>query len=57
MRWLFDNPRGAFLLLVVLAAMGLAGCASTESDNVSVRPWNSPRGWESGLPSTMTEGR
>ncbi len=57
MRWLFNNPRGAFLLLVVLAAMGLSGCASTESDNVSVRPWNSPRGWETGLPSTMTEGR
>jgi hypothetical protein len=57
MRGFLANPRGAFLLLLVLATLGLAGCASTESDNVSVRPWNTPKTWENGLPSTMTEGR
>lgn len=51
------NLSAAFLLLLVLAALGLSGCASEESENTSARPWNSPRGWENGLPSTMTEGR
>lgn len=41
----------AFLLLV-------AGCATTEEVNTSdSRPWNSPKGWESGLPVSLTEGR
>jgi len=53
----FRNPRGLFLLLLSVASLALAGCASTESDNMSSRPWNSPRGWEHGLPSSMTEGR
>jgi hypothetical protein len=43
-----------FLLVVVL---GLVGCASTDSENMSARPWNSPKSWENGLPSAMTEGR
>ena len=33
------------LALVSLAAF-VSGCASTESDNASVRPWNTPQGWE-----------
>ncbi|HEU5070667.1 MAG TPA: hypothetical protein VFV96_09690 [Verrucomicrobiae bacterium] len=45
-------------LLLLLASLALlAGCASTESDNVSTRPWNSPMGWENGLPSGINEGR
>jgi hypothetical protein len=46
-------------LLVSAVLLGLAGsgCKSTESDNVSARPWNSPRGWEHGLPSVLNEGR
>jgi hypothetical protein len=45
-------------LLLALIALGMSGCASTQdSDNASVRPWNTPKGWENGLPSTMTEGR
>jgi hypothetical protein len=51
------SPRPLFLLLVVLAALVVSGCATTESDNVSVRPWNAPKSWETGLPSGMTEGR
>jgi hypothetical protein len=54
MRGCISNSRCAFLLLLVLAAVALgAGCASTESDNLSERPWNSPQGWENGLPSSM----
>jgi hypothetical protein len=36
-----------FLALTALALV-ISGCASTESDNASVRPWNAPQGWESG---------
>jgi hypothetical protein len=46
------NPRWFFLLLVTLAALAAAGCA-TPSENVSERPWNTPQGWETGLPSGM----
>src|SRR5579862_2498260 len=53
------NSRGVLLLLLLLAALGLTACATTgdDSENASVRPWNSPKGWENGLPSNMTEGR
>jgi hypothetical protein len=57
MRRLFFNPRWVFALLLASALLGVCGCASTESENTSARPWNSPRGWENGLPSGMTEGR
>ncbi len=38
------------LFLLVLAAMAavLSGCASAEPENASVRPWNSPSGWQGG---------
>lgn len=46
------------LLVLLLATIGLTSCATTEEDeNASVRPWNAPKGWETGLPSSMTEGR
>jgi len=48
------------ILLLLLAAFAwmLSGCATTdEGDNASERPWNSPKGWENGLPSNMMEGR
>ena len=44
-------------LTAVVAAIGLSGCATPESENVSERPWNTPKSWENGLPSSMTEGR
>ena len=57
MKLTLSNLRWVFLLLLTLGGLGLSGCASTEPDNLSERPWNSPRGWENGLPSSMTEGR
>jgi hypothetical protein len=45
-----------FLLALAGLAAGLAGCSSTDED-MSQRPWNSPKTWESGLPSSMIEGR
>jgi len=46
------------LLLVSLGTLIFAGCATDEtSENASVRPWNQPRGWENGLPSSINEGR
>lgn len=49
---------GVWLVLLGLLALGVCGCASTQdSDNASVRPWNAPKGWENGLPSSLQEGR
>jgi hypothetical protein len=46
----------AFWAAVVI--LGFSGCASTaDNENASVRPWNAPKTWETGIPSSMTEGR
>ena len=46
------------LLLFALGSLLLTGCATDQaSENASVRPWNQPRGWEHGLPSSINEGR
>lgn len=46
------------LSLLVVGLMLLAsGCATTESDQLSERPWNAPRGWEHGIPGAILEGR
>lgn len=43
---------------VVLGLMALSvGCSTPDADNMSARPWNAPRSWESGLPSSVYEGR
>ena len=57
MNLVLRNARAALFLLIVLAAVALVGCASTESENLSERPWNSPKSWETGLPSGLMEGR
>jgi hypothetical protein len=53
----FSNLRWVFLLLLVLAGFTLGGCASTESENLSERPWSAPQSWETGLPSGMFDQR
>ena len=47
------------LVAVCLAtiAVSLAGCASPDPENESVRPWNTPKQWETGLPAGMMQGR
>jgi hypothetical protein len=41
-----------FVWLLLLAALvfGAVGCASDDPENESVRPWNSPQGWEGTMP-------
>lgn len=45
-----------FLLGAVLTLFA-AGCQTTNVENASERPWNTQKGWEHGLPSTINEGR
>ena len=51
------NKTACYCLLLLLAGLAFSGCATTEPENESVRPWNAPIGWENGLPAGMTEGR
>jgi hypothetical protein len=34
-------------------ALWLAGCASAEKENRAEIPWNSPKGWEGGIPPSL----
>jgi hypothetical protein len=52
-----NTIRWLLLCLAAVSIAGLSGCATTDSDNMSARPWNAPKTWETGLPSSMTEGR
>lgn len=46
------------LALFAVAALCTTGCQTDDGiENASSRPWNSPKGWEGGFPSGMTEGR
>jgi hypothetical protein len=36
------------LIFMTLIAVAASGCKTTEPENESARPWNSPRGWEAG---------
>jgi len=56
MKKLLAHPRAVLLLLLAWTMLALGGCATTDSENLSERPWNSPKSWENGLPSSMTEG-
>jgi hypothetical protein len=47
--------RALATLLTVSAAYLLGGCRT--EDELIGRPWNTPKSWETGLPSAMTEGR
>ena len=46
-----------FSLLLLLGLLGLAAGCKTEAENTSARPWNSPKGWEHGMPTRLNEGR
>lgn len=47
-KWLWVIALGAVLA-------GICGCQSNEPENASVRPWNSPQGWENGLGAMDTQ--
>jgi hypothetical protein len=48
--------RSWLVLLLAVVGLEVAGCSSTESDNMSSRPWNTPEGWQNGgLPANMTQ--
>ena len=44
------------LLALALFFVALTGCASGE-ENLSERPWNAPKTWETGIPQSMQQGR
>jgi hypothetical protein len=45
------------LLLLLVVAAGCVACASTDPDNQSEKPWNSPEGWQGGsmMPLQMNQ--
>ncbi len=47
------------VLLLLFATIGLtlSGCSTPDTENEAYRPWAAPKGWEGGLPSSLTEGR
>lgn len=52
----------AFSCLLLVLSLGLlsgltSGCSTTEPENQSSIPWNSPRGWEHGLPAGINPER
>ncbi len=49
--------RGLLLLVTLLGLVGGAAGCRTGGDDLSERPWNTPKSWENGLPSALTEGR
>ena len=53
MNFLLSQARWILCLLLASAALALTGCASPEGENMSERPWNTPQGWENGLPAGM----
>jgi hypothetical protein len=48
-----------FFLFVILGAilLGINGCATEDPENSSPRPWNSPQGWENGMPMMNQQHR
>jgi hypothetical protein len=49
--------RRIILFLSLAGVSLLIGCATVDDENASERPWNTPKSWENGLPSSMTQGR
>ena len=45
------------ILLCSVLALVCVGCATTESENASERPWNGQSGWQHGLPTGINQGR
>jgi hypothetical protein len=48
----------SWILALASAAvlLGTIGCAHTD-ETLNERPWNSPKNWETGMPTGMMQGR
>ncbi len=53
-KFAFQNLR---LLLALAAVLLAAGCATTEPENASSRPWGYRSGYDVGMPAMINEGR
>ena len=50
--------RTVFLaLLLAASALVVAGCETSDPDNLSSMPWNQPKDWEGAMPSSINNGR
>jgi len=47
--------RWLLLLASVASLAGVSGCATSDPDNASVRPWNTPQNWENGMGGMMNQ--
>ena len=56
-RWTTLSLRLFFSLVLLVLVFEAVGCATNDPENLSSRPWNSPKTWENGLPSGLYEGR
>ncbi len=53
----FRAANWLLLLLLATVALMVSSCATEDPDNASVRPWNTPAGWENGLGGMDTQHR
>jgi len=56
MKNLFTRHTLLFALTAFFVLLSSA-CKTTEDDNLTERPWNTPKSWESGIPTGMMQGR
>jgi len=53
----FRVANSLLFLLLAFVVLVISGCSTDEPDNASVRPWNTPQGWENGLGGMDTQHR
>jgi hypothetical protein len=49
--------RRAILFAALSLLLSFGNACATVKDDADTRPWNAPKGWESGLPGGMMQGR
>jgi ABC-type glycerol-3-phosphate transport system substrate-binding protein len=56
-RRFIQRTRFPLFLLILAVGLGCAACSTTEADNdnESVKPWNSPEGWQNGNLQNMQQ--
>jgi hypothetical protein len=54
MKRLFSSLLASVAILFVLFQ---TACATTGDENISERPWNAPKDWENGMPTSIMQGR